>query len=98
MDRRIQWRNRILILLMLCIIGIQIIESSHDHLSQAAQESCPVCQVIAHQPLDTLPSATIALALVTPLLIILPFRRKPAQLVESFHTPYLSRAPPALIP
>ena len=95
-NQPIIWRKWLLIVLMISVISIQIIESSHDHLSQAAQESCPVCQIIAHQPVDTGPTALIKLALVLPVLVILPFRRKTTRLVETFFRSYFSRAPPSL--
>lgn len=88
------WRKWLLILLMVSVIGIQLIESSHDHLTHAAQEACPVCQVAVHQPLDMSPTAVVSPALILPLLVILPFRRKVSRLVESFFRPYFSRAPP----
>jgi len=94
MIRSSTWRNWILALLMLCFIGVQIIESSHDHLSQAAQNACPVCQLVAHQPLNTPPAVTLALAVVISLLIILPYRRRTFRLAESRHITYFSRAPP----
>lgn len=54
---------RLWVLAAFCValLGLQAIELSHHHESAALEQSCSVCQVLAHQALDhVLPPAVLA--------------------------------------
>jgi len=53
---------RLWVLAAFCValLGLQAIELSHHHESAALEQSCSVCQVLAHQALDgALPPAAL---------------------------------------
>lgn len=88
------WHLWILGWVFCAVLGLQLIESSHHHDSLALQEACALCQVAAHQPLDTAPPSLPPVAAVLFLLFILPGAR-----LFFLHGPnrtcaYHSRAPP----
>jgi hypothetical protein len=88
------WRGWILGCVLLAVIGIQIIESTHHHESTALQDKCAVCQFAAHQPIDLLPAIPTPMAAALILLFILPYRWHAAALAEPDCICYDSRAPP----
>ena len=88
------WHLWILGWVLCAVLGLQLIESSHHHDSVALQEACALCQVAAHQPLDTAPPLVSLVAAVLFLLFILLRDRLIFLVGQSRPAPYHSRAPP----
>lgn len=88
------WRNWILVWVFLTFIGTQVIESTHHHESEALQDACAVCQLVAHQPLNAPPPATALIAVALPLLFIFSHWREAVRIADARRASYDSRAPP----
>ena len=87
---------RLWVLAAFCValLGLQAIELSHHHESAALEQSCSVCQVLAHQALDgALPPVALFAAALFFLFVVIQVSR-----TQSFsRIDYLSdntRAPP----
>jgi hypothetical protein len=87
-------RRWILGWVIIAFLGIQAIESTHHHESAASEETCSVCQVLAHHPLDLALPVAAPVAAVLFLLFFLsqwqPVFRIPSARCASYHP----RAPP----
>ncbi len=81
---------------IVALLGVQLVESTHHHESAAIEEACPVCQVVAHTPLDLVPPAAAQIATVLLLLFHLCSKQKISQVACTYYTSYHSRAPPLL--
>jgi len=90
------WQRLILGLVFLALIGMQLIESTHHHVSKAGGEACAVCQFVSHQPLNTPPPIAINLTFVLLILFILTYCQEDFRLSDSNYVSYFSRAPPPL--
>lgn len=88
------WHLWILGWVLSAVLGLQLIESSHHHDSLARQEACALCQVAAHQPLDTASPSLPPVVAVLFLLFILPGVRPLFLLGPRRSCAYRSRAPP----
>jgi hypothetical protein len=82
--------------LFVALLGIQLVESTHHHESAAIEEACPICQVVAHTPLDLAPPAAALIATVILLLFHLCSKQKTSQVACTYYVSYHSRAPPLL--
>jgi hypothetical protein len=76
------------------LLGLQLIESTHHHETAAIEAACPVCQVVAHTPLDV--AAPVAALIVSMLLFLfyLPSQQKTTLVASAYYASYHSRAPP----
>lgn len=92
------WRNWILGWVFVALIGIQIIESTHHHESEAQADDCPVCQLVVHQQLDVPQPPVVLVATVLIFLFDLSCRRHPLQIANPRYASYSTRAPPFLTP
>ena len=88
------WRKWILGWVFLALIGIQIIESTHHHESEAAEDACVVCQFVAHLPLNIPQPAIATMGLVLVLLYILSRQQLAPRVADSQLAFYSPRAPP----
>ena len=86
----------ILASVIFALVGLQLVESTHHHESAAIEEACPVCQVVAHTPLDLTPPAAVLIATVLLLLFYLCSSQKTSQFACTYYASYHSRAPPLL--
>jgi len=80
------------------LLGVQIAESTHHHESAAIEHACPVCQIVAHTPLDLAPPAATLVATSLLLLFLLPGKQKKTQFASTYYASYHSRAPPGFNP
>lgn len=76
------------------LLGLQVIESTHHHETSAIEAACPVCQVVAHTPLDVAPPAAALISEVLLFLFYLPGQQKTTLIVSAYYESYRSRAPP----
>ena len=76
------------------LLGLQIIESTHHHESAAIEEACPVCQAVAHLPLDVAPPAAALIVSILLFLFSLPSKQKTILYAYAYYASYHSRAPP----
>jgi hypothetical protein len=92
------WRNWVLGCVFVALIGIQLIESTHHHESEAQADDCPVCQLVVHQALDIPLPAVVQIATLLLVLFVLACACNESQITESRYNTYSSRAPPFLTP
>jgi hypothetical protein len=78
----------------IALLGIQLVESTHHHESAAIGDSCPVCQVVAHTPLDLMSPAANLIATALLLLFHLCNKQKTFPVSCTYFNSYYSRAPP----
>ena len=76
------------------LLGLQLIESTHHHETAAIEAACPVCQVVAHTPLDVSPPTAVLIVAVLLVLFYLPSQQKTTQIASAYYASYHSRAPP----
>lgn len=79
---------------LIALLGIQIIESSHHHESSALEQACAVCQFVAHHPLDLSPPTIALTAAILVLLLTLLHWRQAFLIAKAPCAAYFSRAPP----
>jgi len=89
-------RPLIAVCAVLAFILLQVIESTHHHKSEAAQDACAVCQVIAHQPIELIPAIAAPIAALLFLLFTLLQSKPVFLLLQADQAAYHSRAPPLL--
>jgi len=89
-----RWQGWILGCMFLAFVGIQMVESTHHHESEALQEACAICQMVAHQPLDLSPPTIASMVVVLFLVFIIASPQETFQITDSRYTSYASRAPP----
>lgn len=78
------------------LLGLQLIESTHHHETAAIEAACPVCQVVAHTPLDVSPPSAALIAAVLLILFYLPSKQQATLIACAYYASYHSRAPPRL--
>ena len=80
--------------LFISFFAIQAIESTHLHESDALQNECPVCHVLAHQALDVPPPDVTLIVTSLFLLFVLSCRIQTVRFASAPQAAYNSRAPP----
>jgi hypothetical protein len=93
--RRSIWRSWVVALLVLSYFGLYELAATHHHHSAAEEDSCEICQVVNHLPVDLglTPVATLA-AIFLILFFTEPRVYSPPHFVRLDYPRYHSQAPP----
>jgi hypothetical protein len=95
MKRLSTMRLWVLALFCVALLGLQAIELSHHHESAALEQSCSVCQVLAHQALDRVPSPTALFVAALFLLFVVIQGTRTLRVSRNDYLCYHTRAPPS---
>ena len=96
MKRIPSWRLLLLSLACCALLALPILEAGHHHDASAADTPCPICQLVAHHPVDLLPAAAgVGAAALFLLFFLAPFRAI-FRIALAPRLSYDSRAPPRL--